>query len=113
VGRAAGSRRSGLNDLRIAPGAEGWEPHCHSAEEELFVVLDGAGALLLGDDRVPVRAGHVIARPPGTGVAHGFEAGPAGLRLLAYGQRDPRDTTFYPRTGEVRLRGLGVTLRAE
>lgn len=104
---AAGSARSGLTEVRIAPGAEGHPPHCHSAEEELLVVLDGAGTLLLGDERHPVRPGSLVARPAGTGVPHSFEAGPDGLRLLAYGQRDPRDVCFYPRSSKIRIRGIG------
>jgi uncharacterized cupin superfamily protein len=112
LGTAAGSARSGLKEIVVAPGAEGHPPHCHSAEEELFVVLDGGGTLLLGDERHPVRAGSIVARPAGTGVAHAFDAGPDGLRFLAYGQRDPRDVCFYPRSQKVRMRGIGpVTFR--
>ena len=70
-------------------------PHCHSAEEELFVVLDGDGTLLLGDDEHPVRTGSIVARPPGSGVAHAFRAGDSGLTLLAFGTRDPNDIVFY------------------
>lgn len=107
LGGAAGSVRSGLKEIWIAPGAEGHPPHCHSAEEELFVVLEGAGTLLLGDERHPVRPGAIVGRPAGTGVAHSFQAGPSGLRLLAYGQRDPRDVCWYPRSEKIRIRGLG------
>src|SRR5829696_7159139 len=95
LGRAAGSRRSGLNHLTVAPGALAAPPHCHSAKEELFVVLAGDGALLLdGAEPETLRAGSVVARPAGTGVAHALRAGPDGLVLLAYGPRDPRDVAF-------------------
>lgn len=112
LGRGGGSRVSGLVHVEIAPGGRGNPPHCHSAEEELFYVLDGAGTLELHErDGVvthPVRAGSVVARPPGTGVSHAFRAGPdEPLTLLAYGQRDPRDTCFYPEDSTVRLQGLG------
>ena len=52
---------------------------------------------------IPVRAGHVIARPPGTGVAHTMRAGLDGLTYLAYGTRVPNDVCFYPRSGKVYL----------
>ena len=104
---------AGLSVIDVEPGALSGPPHCHSAEEELFVVARGDGSVLLGDDEHPVREGSVVARPAGTGVAHAFRAGPGGLRLLAYGQRDPRDTTFYPRSQKVALRGLGVRFRVE
>jgi len=77
------------------------------------VILEGEGTLLLGDAEHAVRAGHVVARPAGTGVAHAFRAGPRGLVQLAYGQRVPDDACFYPRSGTIAFRGLGVVGRIE
>jgi len=113
LGASAGSARTGLNHLGIAPGKLSCPPHCHSAEEEIFVVLDGGGELWLGDDRHPVRPGEVVARPAGTRVAHAFSAGEEGLTLLAYGQRDPNDIAYYPRSGKINFRGVGVIGRLE
>ncbi|HYF26736.1 MAG TPA: cupin domain-containing protein, partial [Baekduia sp.] len=107
IGDAVGSVRTGASHQRIAPGARGWPRHCHTAEEELFVVLSGAGEVLLGDERFALRAGSVIARPPGTGVAHAFEAGDAGLELLGFSTRCAGDAVFYPDSSKVSLRGLG------
>ena len=86
---------------------------CHSAEEELFVVLEGEGLLLLGEEEHAVRRGHVVARPAGTGVAHAFRAGEHGLELLAYGTREPNDICFYPRSNKVFLRGIDLVARLE
>ncbi len=117
LGRAAGSKRTGLRHAEVLPGKLNAAPHCHSAEEEIFVVLEGEGDLLLWEsDRVAehaVRSGSVVARPPGTGVAHAFRAGERGLTLLMYGTRDPNDITFYPRSGKVMLRGVGVIGRLD
>jgi uncharacterized cupin superfamily protein len=88
-------------------------PHCHSAEEELFVVLEGGGIASLGDETFQVRPGSVVARPAGTGVAHSFTAGDAGIALLAYGTREPSDICFYPRSGKIAISGLGVIGRIE
>jgi uncharacterized cupin superfamily protein len=116
LGAEAGSRAAGLNHITLEAGASGAPPHCHSAEEEIFVVLDGDGALELwprggGEpDTGPLRRGDVIARPPGSGVAHALRAGEDGLRYLAYGTRDTGDMCFYPQSGRVSLRGLGITL---
>jgi uncharacterized cupin superfamily protein len=107
-GVALGTELAGLSVIDVEPGRLSGPPHCHSAEEELFVVARGDGTLLLGDEEHPVRRGSVVARPAGTGVAHAFRAAAGGLRLLAYGQRDTRDMTFYPRSQKVALRGLGV-----
>lgn len=112
LGRAAGAQKAGLNHVTLPPGAEGAPLHCHALEEELFYILHGAGTLRLGDDEHPLRGGDIVARPPGTGVAHQLVAGDAGLAYLVYGTREPGDSVYYPERGQVRLRGLGVTLDA-
>jgi uncharacterized cupin superfamily protein len=108
---AAGSVASGLNHVTVAPGARSCPYHCHAAEEEMFVVLAGAGVLRLGDERLAVKAGHVVARPPGTRVAHQFIAGEHGMTLLAWGTRDPNDIAWYPDSQKVNFRGLGIKAR--
>lgn len=113
LGEVVGARRSLLQHMVVEPGALSYPPHCHSSEEELFVVLDGSGTLLLDDEEHPVRAGSVVARPPGTGVAHAFRAGDEPLTLLAYSDRDPNDICFYPRSGKVSLRGVRAIFRVE
>ncbi|HUZ85073.1 MAG TPA: cupin domain-containing protein [Gaiellales bacterium] len=107
LSRAAGSVSTGLRLSTALPGMLNAPPHCHSAEEELFVVVAGAGSVLLGDSEHPLRPGHVVARPAGTGVAHAFRGGPDGITVLMYGTRDPNDICFYPRSGKVLLRGVG------
>ncbi len=121
LGRAAGSYKTGLRLFDVRPGKLLNPPHCHSAEEEIFVVLEGEGTLELwphlrfgGEHEThPVRRGSVVARPAGTGRAHTFRAGDAGLSILAYGTRDPRDATYYPRSQKLSIRGLGVIGRLD
>jgi uncharacterized cupin superfamily protein len=113
-GRDAGSVRTGLRHAEVFPGKLNSPPHCHSLEEEIFVVLEGAGDLLLWEDGVQehaVRAGSVIVRPPGTGVAHSFRAGDDGMTLLMYGPREPGEVCYYPRSGKVYFSGLGLIAR--
>jgi len=118
---AAGSRWTGLTHIELDPGSLSGPPHCHSAEEELFVVLDGEGTLELipsrdrGDEpeQHPVRPGSVVARPPGTGVAHAFRAGDSGVTLIAWGTREPNDICWYPRSKKIYWRGVGVVGRIE
>ncbi|MFZ1155364.1 MAG: cupin domain-containing protein [Solirubrobacteraceae bacterium] len=117
AGKAAGALATGLNHVKLAAGGQGAPAHCHSQEEELFVVLDGSGVLeLWADGQSPeehdLRAGDVVSRPAGTGVAHALRAGPGGLTYLAYGTREPNDMCFYPQSGRVSLRGLGIALRS-
>ncbi|MGB2953858.1 MAG: cupin domain-containing protein [Gaiellaceae bacterium] len=110
---AGGSVRTGLNYIEVKPGQMYSPLHCHSAEEELFVVLDGEGVCILGEEEHPVRRGHVVSRPPRTRVAHGFRAGEGGLTYLAYGTREPNDIAYYPRSNKIYFRGVGVMARLE
>jgi uncharacterized cupin superfamily protein len=115
LGRAAGSQRTGLRYSEVLPGKLSAPPHCHSAEEEIFVVLDGDGALLLweedGVEEHAVRAGSVVCRRAASGVAHAFRGGDRGLTVLMYGTRDPADVCYYPRSGKVYFTGLGLVTR--
>ena len=126
LGRLAGSVRSGLNWIRLDPGRRGPPPHCHSAEEEIFVVLAGEGVLELwptpGSPRLhpdfdyeehALRAGHVVSRPPGTRIAHSLRAGSTGLTYLAYGTRDTNDVCYYPRSNKIFWRGVGLIARLD
>jgi uncharacterized cupin superfamily protein len=118
AGKAAGAVATGLNHVVLPPGGRGAPAHCHSQEEELFVVLDGNCVLELwprgsesGDEHA-LRTGDVVSRPAGTGVAHAFRAGADGVTYLAYGTRESNDMCFYPESGRVSLRGLGIALRS-
>ncbi len=113
LGRAAGSVRTGLQHVTVAPNKESSPQHCHSHEEEIFVILDGDGSVVLGETEVPVASGSVIARPAGTGVAHMFRAGRGTLHYLAYGTRDAGDICFYTRSHKIAFRGVGVVVRVE
>jgi uncharacterized cupin superfamily protein len=116
VGHAAGAVASGLNHVVLAPRGQGAPAHCHSEEEEIFVVLGGSGVLELwgrGEEHPEehvLGAGDVISRPPGTGVAHTLRPGSDGITYLAYGTRETSDMCFYPQSGRVSLRGLGIAL---
>ena len=120
---AAGSVRTGLNREWSADEAD-WIVHCHSEEEEIYVVLEGNGTLVLvptpqmvrsgtAEEEIPIRAGHVISRPPGTGIAHGIRAGEDGMTYLAYGTRRPNDICYYPRSNKIWFRGVGLIARLE
>ncbi len=118
---AAGAQQTGLNHVIVDPGKINCPPHVHAAEEEIFLVLGGEGVLLLypcgpeegAPEEHAVRAGSVVVRPAGSAVAHAFRAGGSGLTLLAYGERRTDETTYYPRSRKLSMRGLGVVGRLE
>ena len=107
--------RTGIRHAEVFPGKLSAPPHCHSLEEEIFVVLEGDGHVLLWDKGVveehPVRAGSVVVRPPSSEVAHAFRGGDAGMTLLMYGTREPGEVCYYPRSGKVYFSGLGLITR--
>lgn len=121
LGSAAGSERVGLSHYVVQPGMLMSPPHVHSADEEIFVVLEGSGTVLLypsprggGEiEEFPVRAGCTIARPAGSQRAHAVRAGEEGMTLLAFGTSDPNDICYYPRSGKISFRGVGVIGRLE
>ncbi len=119
-----GSVLAGLAWEQITPGKMGSVPHCHSEEEEIFVILEGSATLHLWPsplkaergatrEQHDLRPGHVVSRPPGTGVSHHFVAGADGCTMLVYGTRKPNDLAYYPRSQKVGFRGLGVIGRIE
>jgi uncharacterized cupin superfamily protein len=112
LGRAAGSRRTGLQHVVVDPGRWATPQHCHSLEEEIFVILGGAGVLVLGGEETPVGPGHVVARPAGTGLDHAFRA-ETELTFLAYGTREPGDICFYPRSQKIAFWGVDVIARVQ
>src|SRR6185312_9751099 len=65
IGRKIGARKLGYNLTVIDPGKAAYPAHAHRINEEMFLVLDGQGELRVGEARYPVRAGDVIACPPG------------------------------------------------
>jgi uncharacterized cupin superfamily protein len=112
------STLAGLHWEKLAAGHRGSVPHCHSSEEEVFVILEGTATLELwpheGDiEETPLRPGHVVARPPGTRISHSFRAGAEGVTMLIYGTRDANDMCWYPRSRKIFWRGLGVIGRIE
>ena len=118
VARKAGAVRGGLNWGHLQPGKSGAPPHLHSADEEVFVILEGGGTLELwpSPDRAEnmereeheLRAGDVVWRPPSTGIAHFLRGGDEGMTFLVYGTREPNDVCYYPRSNKTYWRGVGL-----
>jgi quercetin dioxygenase-like cupin family protein len=57
--------------------------HYHESQEEVYVIVGGAGRLKLDDDVVEVQKWDAIRIAPE--VTRGVEAGPEGLDLIAFG----------------------------
>jgi uncharacterized cupin superfamily protein len=120
----AGSEHSGLNWGRRVEGKRSCPAHCHSLESEAFVILEGSGTLeLLPSPRAAeagvepeeheLRAGHIVARPAATRIAHSIVGGPEGITYLVYGTREPNDIAYYPRSNKINFRGIGLIARLD
>ena len=125
LARQAGAQHAGVNFGRLEAGKDGAPPHCHSADEELFVFLEGRATFELWPspltvlerqaerETIEVRAGHVVSRPPSTGVSHSLRAGDENASFLVYGTRRANDVCYYPRSNKIYWRGLGLIARLE
>jgi len=90
-----GCRESGLSYQRLAPGFRGFG-HRHHRQEEVYVVVGGSGRVKIGDDLADLRRWDAIRVAPDT--KRGFEAGPDGLELIAFGAPNtgPGDADLDP-----------------
>ena len=84
-----GAERTGLAYLVVKPGQRQAFAHRHANAEEIYVVVRGTGRVKLDDEIAEVREMDAIRVAPQ--VARAFEAGDAGLELLAFGPHHDRD----------------------
>jgi mannose-6-phosphate isomerase-like protein (cupin superfamily) len=54
-----------------------------SGQQELYVALRGSGAVVIGDEALPLDADHLVVVDPGT--RRVLSSGPEGLRVLVVG----------------------------
>jgi mannose-6-phosphate isomerase-like protein (cupin superfamily) len=80
-----GAEQTGMNYLIVKPGRREPFAHLHREAEEIYVVLSGAGRVMLDDELVELGAFDIVRVGPGT--TRKFEAGDAGLEVLIFGRR--------------------------
>ena len=124
VGTEAGAKQSGLHHRTLQARKASVPAHCHSGEEEFFVMLTGSGVLELipgprlsmegaETERHELQPGHVVARPPGSRISHHIVGGDEGGTMLVYGTKDPNDIAYYPHSNKINFRGVGLIARLE
>ena len=89
-----GAEQAGVTHHRIKPDTRQGFAHRHERAEELYVVLGGSGRVKLDDDIIDLRPLDAVRVEPQ--VFRSWEAGPAGLDLLAFGALHDDATEFIP-----------------
>jgi len=102
LGRALGASRLGFNVTEVAAGKSAFPFHSHRANEEMFFVIEGTGQLRFGAETFALRAGDVIACPPGgPEVAHQIvNTGSGPLKFLGVSTALQPEVCHYPDSGK-------------
>ena len=105
VSQLLGAKKLGYNLTVLPPGKSAFPFHCHSVNEEMFFVVEGQGELRLGDARHPIRAGDIVACPPGgPETAHNIcNTSETDLKFLAVSTRLSPEVCEYPDSGRFGL----------
>ena len=94
-------RKLGLSVDTVPPGKQSCPYHCHHAQEEMFVVLEGAGTLRVAGELLPIVAGDVIFVPPGPEYPHHIlNTSSAPLKYLSISTKEWPEVCEYPDSGK-------------
>ena len=102
ISQMLGAQKLGYNLTVLPPGKRGYPFHNHRVNEEMFFVLEGTGEVRIGTERHPVRAGDIIACPPGgPESAHQIiNTSGADLRYLSISTKQYPEVCEYPDSGK-------------
>jgi uncharacterized cupin superfamily protein len=109
VSARIGAQKLGYNLTVIPAGKRAFPRHNHHVNEEMFFVLEGTGEIRIGDQIYPLRAGDVVACPPGgTETAHHIvNTGTAELKFLAVSTMMSPEITDYADSGKFGVLEIG------
>lgn len=93
-----GGGKLGCSVYKVPPGKKAWPYHSHHANEELYLILEGAGIYRYGNEEYQIRAGDIMVAPPGgTDQAHQIlNNSEANLRYIAVSTMESPDIMEYP-----------------
>ena len=102
LGARIGARNLGVSLAIVPPGKRAFPKHAHHVNEEMMFILEGQGTYHCGAESAPVRAGDLIAAPPGDGsTAHQIEnTSQAELRYLTFSTQLDPEVVEYPDSGK-------------
>ena len=104
IGRLLGARKLGYRLVVLPPGKAAWPLHAHYVNEEMFFIIEGSGSLRLGEESWPLRAGDVVAVPPGPETPHQIvNDSEADLRYLCVSTMEAPDIVAMPDSGKINV----------
>jgi len=103
IARQIGAKKLGYNLTAVPPGKRAYPFHNHRLNEEMFYVLEGRGEGRIGAESFPIRAGDIIACPPGgPELAHQIvNTGAGELKYLAVSTMQYPEVCEYPDSGKI------------
>ncbi len=109
-----GAEKLGYHLEILPPGKFTCPYHFHHAEEELFLVLEGAAMLRQNGRYREVKTGDLVFFGTGPGGAHQFyNHTDRDFRFFALSNRDRLDLAEYPDSKKIKIRGLGKVFENE
>jgi len=103
VGIKIGAQKLGYNVTIVPAGKCAFPHHNHRTNEEMFFIIDGSGELRVGEETFPLRAGDIIACPPGgPETAHQIvNTSEHELKYLSVSTMISPEITEYPDSGKI------------
>ncbi len=98
LGGQIGARKLGVSLAVVPAGKRAFPKHAHHVNEEMMFILAGEGTYHCGAESAKVKAGDLIAAPPGDGTtAHQIEnTSSAPLRYLTFSTKLEPEVVEYP-----------------
>ena len=81
--KALGLEQFGFSYQKMQPGFRQAFGHVHSEQEELYLVVEGAGRAKIEEEIVELKEWDALRVPPG--VTRAFEAGDGGMAYISIG----------------------------
>ena len=104
VGRLLGARKLGCRLVVLPPGKAAWPLHAHHVNEEMFFIIQGTGLLRCAGKTHAIRAGDIIAVPPGPDTPHQIQNdSDADLHYLCVSTMEAPDIVEMPDSGKINI----------